>query len=51
MKSLEKVRVPKDETLRFEWEGPPSMPKTQLNKPKDQKTYEYNHAYWMGRRF
>tara|TARA_B110000259_G_C13825911_1_gene326606 strand:+ start:273 stop:626 length:354 start_codon:yes stop_codon:yes gene_type:complete len=30
--------VPKDETLRFEWEGSPSMPKTQLNKPKDQNT-------------
>jgi hypothetical protein len=32
--------VPKDETLRFEWEGPPSMPKTQLNKPKDQNTMD-----------
>ena len=26
--------VPQDESLRFEWEGPPNMPKTQYNGPK-----------------
>ena len=28
--------VPEDESLRFDWEGPPSMPKTKWKGPKDQ---------------